>query len=58
MHKYENRAMKCVEIVLRSGEKGMRKSDRGVNLIRVLCMLFGNITTKSLCTTNVCQQNI
>jgi hypothetical protein len=33
----ENRRMKPVVIVLRSGRRGKRGNDRGVNLIAVYC---------------------
>jgi hypothetical protein len=40
--------------ILKVKERGLRKSNGGVNLIKCVIFMYGNITMKSLCTTNTC----
>jgi hypothetical protein len=49
---YENRTRKSVEIKKR--EEGRGRMVEGVNLIKIHCNPYGNVTMKPPCTTNVC----
>jgi hypothetical protein len=41
---YENGKVRSVEIILRMGEKEIKENDRGMNLAKIYCKHFVNVT--------------